>query len=234
MINKIEKNNSSRPKVIITGANRGIGLSSVKKFVKNGWDICACARTKSVELNKALGNKGSTYILDLSDQSSVINCAKNIISKEKRIDEKLEVHKACKDIAQKLDNDYNDIYSIINAGIRKQQENKAFNQYEEILKVLKDKDIEELERGINYTEIYRWAWDHTDPTTVKKFIDNGTYSDETSFKNSFRTQIKQAVEKVNQNLEKNTTRPVLYVDEGKTYLTDLIFKFYITWKEKDA
>lgn len=86
MKSNIEKNNSSRPKVIITGANGGIGLSTLKKFVKNGWYICACVRTKSVELNKALGNKGSTYILDLSDQSSVIDCAKNIISKEKRID----------------------------------------------------------------------------------------------------------------------------------------------------
>ena len=98
-------------------------------------------------------------------------------SKEKRIENKSEVHKACSDIALKLDNDYNDIYSVINAGIRKQQENKAFNQYEEILKVLKDKDIEELEKGIHYTDIYRWAWDHSDPSIVKKFIDNGTYSD---------------------------------------------------------
>ncbi|WP_421764925.1 hypothetical protein [Ekhidna sp.] len=155
-------------------------------------------------------------------------------SKQKRIDNKNEVFKSCKEIANKLDNDYHDIYGIINAGIRKQQENKAFNQYEEILKVLKDKEIEELEKGVHYTDIFKWAWDHMDPQKVQEFIDNGTYSDETSFKNSFRTQIKQAVEKVNQNLEKNTTRPVLYVDEGKTYLTDLIFKFYITWNEEDA
>jgi hypothetical protein len=63
---------------------------------------------------------------------------------------------------------------------------------------------------------------------VSEFIENKTYTDETSSKNSFRTQIKQTVKKINQNLDKNTNRPILYVDEGKIYLTDLIFKFYIT------
>lgn len=150
--------------------------------------------------------------------------------KQKRIDNKSDVVNACKELADKLDNDYKDIYGIINAGIRKQQENKAFNQYEEILKVLKSYEIEELEKGIHFTDIFKWSWQNIDPTIVQKFIDNKTYVDETSFKNSFRTQIKEAVKNINTSLSKNSSRPVLYVDEGKIYLTDLVFKFYINWK----
>lgn len=150
--------------------------------------------------------------------------------KQKRIDDKSLVIKACKNIADKLDNDYKDIYGIINAGIRKQQENKAFNQYEEILKVLKSYEIEELEKGVHYTDIFKWSWQNIDPSIVQNFINNGTYVDETSFKNSFRTQIKEAVKNINTSLSKNSSRPVLYVDEGKIYLTDLVFKFYINWK----
>lgn len=154
-------------------------------------------------------------------------------TKQKRIVDKSKVALACKDIALKLDNDYNDIYSIINAGIRKQQDNKAFNQYEEILKVLKNLDIEQLEKGIHYTDIYKWSWSNILPETIQEYISNGTYVDETSFKNSFRTQIKEAVKNINTSLEKNSSRPVLYVDEGKIFLTDLIFKFYINWKKDD-
>ncbi|MGY0393065.1 hypothetical protein ACW5R3_10985 [Bizionia sp. KMM 8389] len=150
--------------------------------------------------------------------------------KQKRIENKLLVETACRKLADKLDSDYKDIYGIINAGIRKQQENKAFNQYEEILKVLKSYEIEELEKGVHYTDIFKWSWQNIDPSIVQKFIENKTYVDETSFKNSFRTQIKEAVKNINTSLSKNSSRPVLYVDEGKIYLTDLVFKFYINWK----
>lgn len=153
-------------------------------------------------------------------------------TKQKRIEDKRKVVQACEKIAERLDNDYKDIYSIINAGIRKQQENKAFNQYEEILKVLKSQNIEILEKGIHYTDIFKLSWNNISPEKVQDFIDNGTYVDETSFKNSFRTQIKQAVQNINLSLEKNSSRPVLYVDEGKIFLTDLIFKFYINWRKE--
>jgi hypothetical protein len=150
--------------------------------------------------------------------------------KTKRLEDKSFVINACRKIADKLDNDYKDIYGIITAGVRKQQENKAFNQYEEILKVLKSYEIGDLEKGIHYTDIFKWSWQNIDPETVQKFIENETYVDETSFKNSFRTQIKDAVQNINTSLSKNSSRPVLYVDEGKIYLTDLIFKFYMNWK----
>jgi len=159
------------------------------------------------------------------------NGAYEVQKKQKRIEDKSEVILACKKISDKLDNDYKDIYGIINAGIRKQQEGKAFNQYEEISKMLKSYEIEELEKGVHYTDIFKWSWQNIDPTIVQKFINNKTYVDETSFKNSFRTQIKEAVKNINTSLSKNSSRPVLYVDEGKIYLTDLIFKFYINWKK---
>ena len=85
-MNKIQEDNNSKSNVVITGANRGIGLSSVKKFIQNGWNVCACVRTESVELSDALGANGSVYILDLSDESSVLTCAKSIISNEEKID----------------------------------------------------------------------------------------------------------------------------------------------------
>ena len=39
---------------LITGANRGIGLSILKKFSENGADIIACARSKNDEFEKLI------------------------------------------------------------------------------------------------------------------------------------------------------------------------------------
>lgn len=155
---------------------------------------------------------------------------KTVESNKQKIHKPSDVTEACKIIAEKLNSDYEEIYSIINAGIRKQQETKAFNQYEEILKVLKKLDITILEKGIHYNEIFRQAWQDIEPTLVQEYIKNGTYVDETSFKNSFRTQIKEAVKKINLSLEKSSNRPILYVNDDNIYITDLVFKFYLNWK----
>src|SRR3954469_7247594 len=42
------------PKVLITGANRGIGLEFAKQYTGDGWDVIATARQSSNEL-EALG-----------------------------------------------------------------------------------------------------------------------------------------------------------------------------------
>ena len=41
---------------LITGANRGIGLSIVKKFSENGSNIIACARSKSSKFEEDILN----------------------------------------------------------------------------------------------------------------------------------------------------------------------------------
>jgi len=56
------------PRVLITGANRGIGLEFARQYAANGWDIVATARRSSAELD-ALGIRVET--LDLSDAEAV-------------------------------------------------------------------------------------------------------------------------------------------------------------------
>lgn len=209
-------------------------IDEIKQIIKFGTDKLNVFLSENVinEIIKHSMNNAFLvqYICKYLMQNSGINETQK---KQKRIEDKSLVITACKKISDKLDHDYKDIYGIITAGIRKQQEGKAFNQYEEILKVLKSYEIEDLEKGIHYTDIFKWSWQNIDPSVVQKFIDNKTYVDETSFKNSFRTQIKEAVKNINTSLTKNSSRPVLYVDEGNIYLTDLIFKFYINWKKDE-
>ena len=147
------------------------------------------------------------------------------------ISDKKLVKAACKKIASSLDSDYFDIYNTITSGARKQQKNKAFNQYEEVVKAIQHFDIEELERGVSYTEISHWSWNQISSSVIQQFIDNGTYQSEASFKGALTNQILQAVERINSNIEKSSVRPILYVDDKKVYLMDLIFKFYLNWKD---
>ncbi|MFL6762095.1 MAG: SDR family oxidoreductase [Sphingomicrobium sp.] len=56
------------PRVLITGANRGIGLEFARQYAANGWDIVATARQSSPELD-ALRIRVES--LDLSDAEAV-------------------------------------------------------------------------------------------------------------------------------------------------------------------
>jgi hypothetical protein len=145
-----------------------------------------------------------------------------------------DVIEACKNIAQILDSDYSSIYNTISSGARAQQQTKAFNQYEEVLKAIKYFSIEQLEKGVNYRTISSTTWSSMPAERIEEYINNGTYKSEQSFKSSLNTQIKNAVDKINDNLSVSSTKPILYVNDSTLYLTDLIFKFYINWKAESV
>lgn len=63
------------PTILITGANRGIGLEFARQYGANGWDVVATARQSSAELD-ALGVRVEP--LDLSDVEAVAGFAAKI------------------------------------------------------------------------------------------------------------------------------------------------------------
>ena len=63
------------PAVLITGANRGIGLEFARQYSADGWDVIATARQSSPELD-ALGLRVEP--LDLSDPEDVAGFASRI------------------------------------------------------------------------------------------------------------------------------------------------------------
>ena len=56
------------PKILVTGANRGIGLEFARQYAEDGWDVIATARHSSAELD-ALGL--TVKPLDLADPEAV-------------------------------------------------------------------------------------------------------------------------------------------------------------------
>ena len=63
------------PTVLITGANRGIGLEFARQYAAEGWDVLAAVRQTSPELD-ALGVRIET--LDLSNANEVASFANRI------------------------------------------------------------------------------------------------------------------------------------------------------------
>ena len=83
----------SGKKIIITGASRGIGKSTLEKFTKNGADIIACSKNHNIDLLDYYsqieiknGIKIYPYFFDLSDDKMVRENLKNILSEHKSID----------------------------------------------------------------------------------------------------------------------------------------------------
>lgn len=60
------------PTILITGANRGIGLEMAKQYSEDGWKVMACCRDpqKADELKK-LGNDIKILPLDVADTNSI-------------------------------------------------------------------------------------------------------------------------------------------------------------------
>src|SRR6476469_76557 len=56
------------PTVLITGANRGIGLEFARQYSAGGWDVIATARQSSPELDQL---KVRVEPLDLSDADAI-------------------------------------------------------------------------------------------------------------------------------------------------------------------
>jgi NAD(P)-dependent dehydrogenase (short-subunit alcohol dehydrogenase family) len=58
--------------ILITGANRGIGLEFVKQYAVEGADVIACCREpEKADALKSLGGKVRVMALDVSDDASV-------------------------------------------------------------------------------------------------------------------------------------------------------------------
>jgi len=60
------------PAVLITGANRGLGLEFCRQYAASGWDVLAASRSSSEELEE-LGKlpKVTLYSVDVGDSASV-------------------------------------------------------------------------------------------------------------------------------------------------------------------
>jgi NAD(P)-dependent dehydrogenase (short-subunit alcohol dehydrogenase family) len=63
--------------VLVTGANRGLGLEFARQYVADGWRVIACCRSPkdAPELNK-LGRKVEVHALDVTSQDSIRHLAK--------------------------------------------------------------------------------------------------------------------------------------------------------------
>ncbi|PJZ28769.1 hypothetical protein [Leptospira kmetyi] len=142
-----------------------------------------------------------------------------------------DVQEACKKLAGKLHNNiYEPILEVFLSGYRTQKDNKSFNQYEEIIKSMQVTSIENLEKGLSHTEIFKIAWNNFDSQFVKKILKQKLYKSEASFKSAVQSQITAALSQLSDNFKKAGTREIVVVHDKKLFLTDIIFKFYITWQ----
>lgn len=76
---------SAKPTVLITGANRGLGLEFAKQYAAKGWNVIATARKpeEAFELNKLADERQNIDVvqLDVADLASVDAMAKGIASR---------------------------------------------------------------------------------------------------------------------------------------------------------
>jgi len=70
------------PTVLITGANRGIGLQFVRQYAEDGWQVHACSRhVDAAALNRLADQYGQNirlHQLDVSDRNQIDQLAKQL------------------------------------------------------------------------------------------------------------------------------------------------------------
>ncbi|MDX1379943.1 MAG: SDR family oxidoreductase [Xanthomonadales bacterium] len=59
------------PAVLVTGANRGLGLGFARAFAGDGWDVIAVVRNGSPELEALAGDGVEIHLLDLCDDDEL-------------------------------------------------------------------------------------------------------------------------------------------------------------------
>jgi NAD(P)-dependent dehydrogenase (short-subunit alcohol dehydrogenase family) len=67
------------PRVLITGANRGLGLEFSRQYADEGWDVVAtCRNPHAATKLKALGEAVSIFALDVADEQSIAACLRAV------------------------------------------------------------------------------------------------------------------------------------------------------------
>lgn len=67
------------PTVLVTGANRGIGLEFVRQYAADGWDVIACCRKPGeAKALKKLDGAVEIEALDLGDDRAIAGLAKRL------------------------------------------------------------------------------------------------------------------------------------------------------------
>jgi len=77
--------NNKDAMIVVTGANRGIGLEIVQELLNNGYRVAACVRSKSTELD-GLSVSGNLKIfnLDLMSEKSIKDCVTSLLKWNKK------------------------------------------------------------------------------------------------------------------------------------------------------
>lgn len=69
------------PTVLITGANRGIGLEFVRQYLSAGWEVLACCRTPGDMLPGYAGKNLAIHALDVTEFNRIKFLAKELAGK---------------------------------------------------------------------------------------------------------------------------------------------------------
>ena len=67
--------------VLVTGANRGIGFELARQYADAGWQVHACSRSGSVQLDElvdSFNDAVSAHLLDVSDHEAIENLASTL------------------------------------------------------------------------------------------------------------------------------------------------------------